>query len=187
MLFNGSNVAEMDENDFFKMQAQSGFVFQDAALWANKSIYDNLAIPLRILKPHMDISEIDGRIRSAVDMMEFSNNLMLRPAAVSEGEKKIISFIRALMTDPEILFLDEPTSSLDKKNILRMNGIIGELKKEKKTIITVTHDFSLAKEIADYIVVMDRGRVVTQGRFADIIESDEREIESIIDDVKGQD
>lgn len=186
VLFNGDNVGKMDEDEFFKMQAQSGFVFQDAALWSNKSIYENLAIPLRIMKSHMDNADIDNRIKAAVEMLGFRDDLMIRPSAVSAGEKKIISFLRALMTDPEIIFLDEPTSSLDKKNISRLNSIIRELNKENKTIITVTHDFDLARSIADNIVIIDKGQIIKFGSFQEIFASGDRDIEDIIEEIKGQ-
>lgn len=186
VLFNNENVAKMSENDFFKMQSQSGFVFQDAALWANKTLYDNLAIPLRILMPHMSKEEVDNRITSAVKMLGFRENLMIRPASVSSGEKKIISFLRALMTDPQVLYLDEPTASLDKKNISLLNSVIRELKKENKTIITVTHDFALASEIADNIIIIDEGRILKSGGFKEIINSEDEEISHIIKEMKGQ-
>lgn len=186
VLFNNKNIGTMAEKDFFAMQAQSGFVFQDAALWANRTIYDNLAIPLRILNPLMDIKDIDKRVKTAVEIFNFRDDLQVRPAAVSAGEKKIISFLRAMMTDPDILFLDEPTTSIDKKNISRLNSFIKELKKRKKTIITVTHDFSLAKSIADNIVLIDNGSIVKSGTFNEIINSEDDDILRIIDEMKGQ-
>ncbi len=176
----------MDERDFFGMQAQSGFIFQDAALWANQTIYNNLSIPLRILNPEMKKSLIDERINSAVEMFKFRDNLQVRPSTISAGEKKIISFLRALMTDPDILFIDEPTTSVDKKNISRMNSIIKELKSRKKTIITVTHDFRLAKSIADNIILIDNGKIVKSGSFDDIVGSENADIKNIIEEIKGQ-
>lgn len=184
--YNQKNIAKMKEDEFFQMQAHSGFVFQDAALWANRTLYENLAIPLRILKPHMPKEEVEGRIESAVKMVGFRENLHIRPAAVSTGEKKIVSFLRALMTDPEVLFLDEPTASLDKKNISRINSVIRELKKENKTIITVTHDFALTSAIADHIVIIDEGRIVKSGGFTEVIESEDSEVSHIIKEMKGQ-
>lgn len=186
VLFNNQDIAYMDEKKFFAMQAQSGFVFQDSALWANKTIYDNLATPLRILNPHMDKKIIDERIGTAVNMLKFRENLLVRPSAISAGEKKIVSFLRALMTDPEIMFLDEPTTSIDKKNISRLNSIIRELKKRKKTIITITHDFQLAKSIADNIIIIDKGQIVESGSFDSIISSKEEAISRIIEEIKGQ-
>lgn len=186
VLFYGSNISKMGEKETQEMQAQTGFVFQDAALWANQTIYGNLSIPLRILNPHMKKIDIDARIDSAVDMFKFKDNLMVRPSTISAGEKKIISFLRALMTDPDILFLDEPSTSIDKKNVSRMNSIIKELKKKKKTIITVTHDFRLAKSVADNIIIIDNGRIIQSGSFSEIIASDNTEISSIIEEIKGQ-
>lgn len=186
VLFEGCDIAKMDEKQFFKMQAKSGFVFQDAALWANQTIYNNLSLPLRILNPGMDQSQIDARIMTAVDMFNFRDNLKVRPSAISVGEKKIISFLRALMTDPEILFFDEPTTSVDKKNVFRMNKIISELKSQKKTIITVTHDFRLAGSIADNIILIDNGKILQSGSFEEIVGSENEKINRIIEEIKGQ-
>ncbi|MBB6478623.1 ABC transporter ATP-binding protein [Spirochaeta isovalerica] len=186
VLYNGDNIAKMNESDFFEMQAQSGFVFQDAALWANKTIYDNLAIPLRILRPGMNAVDIDKRIRSAVDMLAVRENLLIRPSAISSGERKIISFLRALMTDPDILFLDEPAVSLDKKSSRRIHNLIKELNEEKKTIITVTNDFSLARMIADNLIIIEGGSVIRQGCFSEILTYEDKDIEDIIEDIKGQ-
>lgn len=186
VLFNGLDVAKMDEEEFFNMQAQSGFVFQDSALWANKTLYENLATPLRILKPDMSRNEINDKIVDAVSDLNFRNNLMVRPSAVSSGEKKIVSILRALMTNPDILFFDEPTSSLDRKNINRINGLIGKLKSERKTIITVTKDFNLAKSIADLLILIEEGKIIRKGNFMDITGSYERDIEDLIEEVKGQ-
>lgn len=186
VLFDEQDIGKMDEKQFFKMQSQSGFVFQDAALWANQTIYNNLSIPLRILNPGMKKSVIDERINSAVNMFNFRDNLNVRPSSISAGEKKIISFLRALMTDPDILFFDEPTTSLDKNNITRMNSIIKELKTRKKTIITVTHDFPLAKSIADNIILIDNGKIIQSGSFNDITGTENGEIIKIIEEIKGQ-
>jgi len=186
VLYNNANIDKMGEKEFFEMQAQSGFVFQDSALWANRTIYENLAIPLQILNPYMKKDEIDMRIKSAIDIFNFRDNMMVRPSAISAGEKKIISFLRALMTDPDVLFFDEPTTSIDKKNISRLYSIIKELKKKKKTIITVTHDFPLVRSIADNIILIDHGKIVKSGSFSEIINSEEDDVLRIIEELKGQ-
>lgn len=187
VLFNGENIAGMSEEEFFLMQAQSGFVFQDAALWANKTLYDNLAIPLRILRPGMSAEDIDRRIGNAVEMLGVHKSLLIRPSAISSGERKLFSFLRALMTDPDILFLDEPASSLDRKSSDRIKNLIIELNNQKKTIITVTNDFTLARTIADKAIILDRGRLLRQGLFRDILKEHNEDIDDIIDELKGAD
>ncbi len=184
VLFKNINIGKMDEKAFFLMQSESGFVFQDAALWENRSIYENLALPLRILNPFMDKKDIDNRVRSAINIFNFRENLMIRPSAISAGEKKIISFLRALMTDPEVIFLDEPTISIDKKNISRLNSTIKELKKKKKTIIIVTHDYRLVERIADNLILIMNGAIVKSGVFEEVINSEDENIVKILNDMK---
>lgn len=90
VLFDGQNISKMDEREFFGMQAKSGFIFQDAVLWENQTIYNNLSIPLRILNPGMEKSLIDERINSAVKMFNFQDNLQVRPSKISAGKKSFL-------------------------------------------------------------------------------------------------
>ncbi|HEY9595508.1 MAG TPA: AAA family ATPase, partial [Spirochaetia bacterium] len=88
-----------------------------------------------------------------------------RPAALSGGEKKIASFLRALIAEPMLLFLDEPTLSIDHAMAERINQMIRDYKARGCTVIAVTHDEELTTTLADNLVVMDGGLVIESGSF----------------------
>lgn len=115
-------------------------MFQDSALWANQDIFHNLELPLQIHFPEMTAEQRKLKIQEMVSLVEYDKALTNRPAALSIGEQKKIGFARALICDPELLFLDEPTESLDEKTVELFISILKEFAAENKTLVYVSHD-----------------------------------------------
>lgn len=109
-----------------------------------------------------------------------------RPAALSGGEKKIASFLRALITEPTLVFLDEPTLSIDHAMSEKINQMIRELKGRGATIIAVTHDPALTATLADRLVIMDVGEVLESGGFDEVRQSRNTRVRSILAQVLGE-
>ena len=126
------------QNEEFRKRAS--FMFQDSALWANQDIYHNLELPLQIHFPEMSAKERKERIKKYTELVEYTKPLILRPAALSIGEQKKISFARALICEPEILFLDEPTESIDEKTEDLFISILRDFISQNRTVIYVSHD-----------------------------------------------
>lgn len=126
------------QNEVFRKRAS--FMFQDSALWANQDIYHNLELPLLLHFPDMSAAERKERIKKMTERVEFHKPLIIRPAALSIGEQKKISFARALICEPEILFLDEPTESIDEKTEELFISILKDFIEQNKTVIYVSHD-----------------------------------------------
>ncbi len=126
------------QNEAFRKRAS--FMFQDSALWANQDIYHNLELPLLLHFPDMSAAERKDRIKKMTERVEFHKPLIIRPAALSIGEQKKISFARALICEPEILFLDEPTESIDEKTEELFISILKDFIEQNKTVIYVSHD-----------------------------------------------
>jgi len=160
-----------------------GFVFQDAALWANKSIYENLSLPLRYHFPKMSKNDIRLHIEKHLKDVPFSDDLNLRPNQLSMGERKIISFIRGIITDPNIIFLDEPLASIDYKSGEAILAIIKSLKKREKTIISITHNQKVTSLLAEYLIVMKEGKVLAVGNFRELLKTKDKEVQSILSEV----
>jgi phospholipid/cholesterol/gamma-HCH transport system ATP-binding protein len=182
----GTNPDHARDKDLEQLRARTGFVFQDDALWQNLSLRQNLTLPLEYHHSGLSADEMTARINRLVGELGATRRLELRPANVSAGERKIISFARAIVGEPELLFLDEPTTSVDGERATLMIRKLRALKERRITIIAVTHNARVASLLADYVVVLKAGRVLRFGSLHEISRSDEPEIERILTDVLSE-
>ena len=168
------------------LRVRNGFVFQDGALWQNMTLYQNLALPLEYHRLEPDADARRRRVERLVRELGATTRLHLRPAQVSAGERKIVSFIRALICEPDLVFLDEPTTSVDAERVDLMVRRLKALRKQRRTIIAVTHDARIASQMADYLALMKQGRLLAFGTLAEISRSGDPEIERILTDVLSE-
>jgi cobalt/nickel transport system ATP-binding protein len=143
------------ETDMFRhfFRSRVGFVFQnpDIQLFCPK-VYDEIAFgPLQLGLPE---GEVVKRVDDVLDMLGISSLKDRTPNQLSGGEKKRVAIASVLSLNPQVLLLDEPTSSLDLRTRHWLIGLIGELRKAGKTIITTTHDISLVKQISSRVIVL---------------------------------
>jgi iron(III) transport system ATP-binding protein len=168
ILFDGKNVATLEA-----WKRGIGFVFQNYALWPNKTIFDNVAYGLRIRK--MDDATIKSKVADALAMVRLVDVEQRYPGEMSGGMQQRIAIARALVVDPPILLLDEPLSNLDAKLRVSLRRDIREIQKRLGlTAVYVTHDQEEALEISDRIAVMSQGRLEQVGTPEDIYERPER-------------
>lgn len=184
VLFEGRDIGKMNYRDYQRMQARTGFMFQDAALWSNMSLREHLSLPMLAAEPQLHEEELDRRIAAAMADVDLLRDPGSRPAALSQGERKLLSYLRATVTDPEVIFLDEPTSFLDLKGSRLVVSGIDRFREEQKTLIVATHDQALGARIADLLVVLHRGRVVAAGPHYDIMESDDPAVREVLQDLR---
>jgi cobalt/nickel transport system ATP-binding protein len=117
----------------------------------------------------LDEETIHHRVEEALRITGIEHIADRVPHHLSGGEKKRVAIAGAIAMEPEVLVLDEPTAGLDPKGVHDLLGFINDLKKKSgMTVIFSTHDVSLIPEIADYIYVMDKGRIVAQGTVAEV-------------------
>jgi phospholipid/cholesterol/gamma-HCH transport system ATP-binding protein len=169
-----------------EFRRRSGFMFQDAALWANKSVYENLALPIEYHEPRQDAAAIRRRVLDSLRTMGLDDSIDLRPAQLSMGERKLVSFLRAVVLKPSILFIDEPTTSIDHASLQRMMGRIEELRDQGCTIIAVTHDAHLTSMIANDLVVLKNGRILEAADLASVRRSTNRQVIEILTQVLSE-
>jgi ABC-type transporter Mla maintaining outer membrane lipid asymmetry ATPase subunit MlaF len=181
--FEGKALARMREKEVREMRQNHGFVFQDAALWQNITVYQNLALPLQYHHPELSETEVRRRIQALVDLTRFSEDLSLRPASLSLGERKIASFIRALVLNPDVIFMDEPSTSLDAEAVERISEVIQRLKQEERTMLISSHNARLASRFADYVIVIDRGRVLAFDSMENIVKTESQRVRRILAEV----
>jgi ABC-type multidrug transport system ATPase subunit len=157
--FRGINISRMSRKENLEFRRTGAVVFQDSALWANQNLFQILELPLRIHYPHMSARERERRIEAVVDEVGYRKELSIRPALLSMGEQKLLAFARALLCHPRILYLDEWTESLDDNAAQRLIRLVKSFQKEGKTIIFVSHNFEIIRNLADEILMILGGQI----------------------------
>ena len=157
--FRGKNVTAMNRRENSEFRKETAMVFQDSALWANQSLYQILELPLRIHFPAMTRADREERIEEVCTEVGFKKELFIRPSLLSMGEQKLIGFARALLCRPRLLYLDEWTESLDDSSARRLVGIVKRRQAAGDTIIFVSHNLWIIKDIADIILMILGGRL----------------------------
>ena len=141
-----------------------GMVFQNYALFPHMTVYENLAFPLRVRK--ISKEETDKKIDKALSMVSLIGFENRMPAQLSGGQQQRVALARALVRQPEILILDEATSSLDSQSERLIQQTIEELH-TNMTMIVIAHRLSTIVK-ADQILVMGKGRIMERGTFTEL-------------------
>jgi ABC-type multidrug transport system ATPase subunit len=159
VFFKGKSIAQMNRVENLEFRRKGAFVFQDSALWANQNLDQILELPLRIHYPHMTRDERVMRIKEVVAEAGYKRDLDIRPAVLSMGEQKLVAFARAMLCKPNLLFLDEWTESLDENSANRLISLVRLKQKEKATVLFISHDMRIIKDMADVIIIITDGKV----------------------------
>jgi phospholipid/cholesterol/gamma-HCH transport system ATP-binding protein len=159
----GLEVSKLSEEAYFPVRKKCGMVFQHPALFDSLSVFENVAFGLR---KHFAMSEqeIAARVTICLNLVHLPGIEQKFPNQISYGMQKRVSLARTIAIEPRILLFDEPTTGLDPITTNAINLLIRELsRKLKTTSVVVSHDMGCALEIADRILVLDRGELVAQG------------------------
>ncbi|HYW84466.1 MAG TPA: ATP-binding cassette domain-containing protein, partial [Spirochaetia bacterium] len=128
VFFRGKDMLQLSESGMKELRKSSGFIFQDGALWENKTLMENLALPLQVHFPELSHEEVQRRVVRALERGGLVESAHRRPAGLSGGEKKTASVLRALITEPALLFMDEPTLSIDHTMEEKVSQMIADVK-----------------------------------------------------------
>jgi ABC-type multidrug transport system ATPase subunit len=158
-LYNGKNIAYMNRAENLEFRRKTAFVFQDSALWANQDLYQILELPLRIHFPDMTKTDREKRIREVTTQAGYRKDLNVRPARLSMGEQKLIAFARAMLCNPSLVYLDEWTESLDETSADRLVELVRQKQGKGASIIFVSHDLRVIRDMADFVIVVVDGQV----------------------------
>jgi phospholipid/cholesterol/gamma-HCH transport system ATP-binding protein len=176
----GVDVSRAPAGELYELRKRMGVAFQGGALFSSMSVGQNIMLPLR---EHTDLDpstmEIMARLKlEVVDLAGFEN---LMPAELSGGMIKRAALARAVVMDPKLLFCDEPSAGLDPvvaaaldELILRLRDAIG------MTVVVVTHELESAFKIADRIVVLDRGHILTIGTVDEVRSSTNERVQNLL-------
>lgn len=145
-------------NDLAASKRGIGFVFQNYALFRYMTVYDNIAFGLRVQKA--DKKKIDERVRELIKLIGLEGLEKRYPSQLSGGQRQRVAFARALAPNPQLLLLDEPFAAIDAKVRKELREMIEKL---GVTSIFVTHDQDEAIEVADEIIITNKGRIEQTG------------------------
>jgi phospholipid/cholesterol/gamma-HCH transport system ATP-binding protein len=164
----GDNIAELEGEQLSHVRRKMGFLFQSAALFDSLTLHDNLALPLRRLtnqsKP--EIEEAVDRVLGQVGLASDKNKM---PVELSGGMKKRAGLARALVLEPELLLVDEPSSGLDRITSSEIDELLLEQKtRQKTTMVIVTHDARGARHVGDRFAVLDEGHLLAFGTIEEL-------------------
>lgn len=169
----GQDLAGMSLDQMGEIRKKMGFLFQHAALYDSLTVGENVAFPLEHHKAKMSKSERSDRVHGLLAEVGLEGHLSKMPSDISGGMQKRVALARALALEPRILLLDEPTAGLDPISSGEIDELILKLQREHQMAsIVVTHDLFSARTISNRLALLDQGKVVIEGTFEDLQQSD---------------
>jgi phospholipid/cholesterol/gamma-HCH transport system ATP-binding protein len=169
----GQDIAGLALDQLGEIRKKMGFLFQHAALYDSLTVEQNVAFPLQHHKKEMSRSEQGDRVRQLLAEVGMEGDLAKMPSDISGGMQKRVGLARALVLEPDILLLDEPTAGLDPISSAEIDDLVLKLQAEHHMAsIVVTHDLHSAKTIADRLALLNEGNVVIEGSFEELQKSD---------------
>ncbi len=156
------DVAKAGKADILAVRRRTAFVFQNYALFANKTARENITEALIVVQKR---SRIDAEARADEILREtgLADKADVYPAALSGGQQQRVGIGRAMALDTELMLFDEPTSALDPEWVGEVLDLMRRVAERRQTMLIVTHEMQFAREIADRVIFMEGGRIVEQG------------------------
>ncbi|RFU67323.1 ATP-binding cassette domain-containing protein [Peribacillus saganii] len=174
VFINGEEITSLNSGKLAEKRKHIGMIFQGFNLLKTATVYDNIAIPLKLIG--LNKTEVENRVKKYLDIVGLSEKVNSYPSQLSGGQKQRVAIARALSQEPEILLSDEATSALDPETtdsildlLLKINIELGI------TILLITHEMNVIQKICDYVYVMENGDIVEQGSAIDLFTKPERE------------
>lgn len=192
IIFDGQPYSGMTRRQFSEVRKRCGYMFQHNALFDSLTVFENIALPLRE-KFTLRRQDIEDKVRARIAQLELTEVSQMFPKQISGGMQKRVALARALVTEPEIIFFDEPTTGLDpirKKTVFSMIHHYHE--RLNFTAVIITHDVPDIFYISQAVNILDEGRIVFSGSPVALEQSPDPELyvythghEMLIDELTG--
>ncbi len=165
-------INELGKQELYEIRKKFGFLFQGSALFDSMTVEENVSLPLVESKNGFSKNEILKIVTEKLDLVGLKNTLDIKPAELSGGMKKRVALARALVTNPEYILYDEPTTGLDPIMSDSIDSLIKELsEKIKVTTVVVTHDMYSVKNVAAKVAMMHEGKIHFYGTPEEMLKS----------------
>ncbi|MCZ7609964.1 MAG: ABC transporter ATP-binding protein [Ignavibacterium sp.] len=177
----GKIVSDLSLKELYELRKNFGFLFQGSALFDSMSVYENVSLPLVESKNGYTKDDILKIVNEKLELVGLTGILNLKPSELSGGMKKRVALARALVTNPNYILYDEPTTGLDPIMSDSIDHLIKDLAdKLKVTSIVVTHDMYSVKNVAKKVAMMHEGVIYFTGKPEELVTSSDKVIEDFI-------
>ena len=165
----------IDENRLVALRRRIGMIFQHFNLMSAKTVWQNVELPLKVAGVPKEQRE--NKVRELLELVGLQGKHKAYPAQLSGGQKQRVGIARALVHDPDILLCDEATSALDPETTQSILGLLREINQRLGlTIVLITHEMAVIREICDRVVVLEHGQVVEQGPVWEVFGNPQHEV-----------
>lgn len=170
VIINGQNLLKLSSSELREVRSKVGMIFQHFNLLKTVTVYDNIAIPLKL--SGVPKSELKERVEKYLKIVGLEDRASNYPSQLSGGQKQRVAIARALSLEPTILLSDEATSALDPETTESILDLLLKINRELGiTILLITHEMNVIQKICDHVYVMENGSVVEQGSTIDLFTS----------------
>ena len=175
IFINGENVLEFNKKQLLERRKKIGMIFQHFNLLSSRTVEENVAFALEIA--NWNKNEIKERVTMLLDIVGLSDKAKYYPSQLSGGQKQRVSIARALANNPDILLSDEATSALDPKTTKSILELIKKIQQKfSLTVVMITHQMEVVKEVCNRVAIMSDGRIVEEGGVHHIFADPKNEI-----------
>lgn len=180
VMFNGRSMANASKSLQTEVRREMGMLFQGSALFDSLTVEQNVMFPLNVLTKQ-SMEEKRERVNFCLERVGLENADKKMPSEISGGMKKRVGIARAIVTNPNYLFCDEPNSGLDPQTSIKIDNLIKDITDEyEMTTVVVSHDMNSVLEIGDKVNFMHQGRILWIGPSSDIGDSDVQELNDFV-------
>ena len=167
VLIQGKDISTLSSKEIRTIRKDIGMIFQHFNLLNSKTVYHNVAMPLLLAKTPK--ADIEKQVTELLDFVGLADQAQKYPDQLSGGQKQRIGIARSLATNPSVLLCDEATSALDPQTTKSILDLLRKINKEYNiTILLITHEMGVIREICDKVAVLEAGKVIEQGSVFDI-------------------
>ncbi|WP_075878118.1 methionine ABC transporter ATP-binding protein [Merdibacter massiliensis] len=167
VIVDGKELLKLTPSQLRETRKKIGMIFQHFNLMRSRTVAQNVAFPLK--KSGLSKDAIDHKVRELLELVDLSEKANVYPSQLSGGQKQRVAIARALANDPKVLLCDEATSALDPQTTHSILKLIKDInQKLNLTVVLITHEMGVVKEICDRVAVMEEGRVVEEGSIVDV-------------------
>ena len=163
----GKEIKNLNKNELRAFRKDLGMIFQNFNLLNRKTVYKNIALPLEVW--NYDKDKIKDRVLELLKLVDLEDKVNSKPGQLSGGQKQRVAIARALALNPKILLCDEATSALDPKTTKDILALLNKINKELGiTIVVVTHQMEVVKEICEKVALLEDGILVAKGAVEEV-------------------